>query len=699
MTDRGLRWSWTAGLALVVLVYLHNALPYLTTMPRVNVDEPWLIERAYEVLRTGIPSQPMLRLHQAYLLQVGYGYLVAPWLALFGVGIFQARLLGVVLGLGIVLMVATIGRRTIGTTTGLAAALFLAADSNFLGGVRNARTDIPSVFFVTAALATYVVGRQRSNIWWFAASGASLGLAMLCHGNAFWAGAILLWWYLLDYRWRALQVRFGYGFLAGLLATFGPYLIVVAARWPDVQVQIGNFAGDRVPGWQPAFIWHQMTLEAGRYRNWYFGLVTNAVPNPLLWAFQALTVVGVVALAASVWSNRREQHADVDGAARLLILAAGGALMFAAFINNKVAVYIPHLLIGFSLAAGFAVSEGARALSALRVGPLRLRATTAAALFLVAYGAATVAYYEKWYSSARKSELVSYEATAATLHLLVPGGPKVLYASPQFWTPFHAEPNTRFLSYAAAQPIETSSGFALAGSDADRPIFLAVDEMQWLTELTTTASSSPGAWQVAWVAFIERQCALDGVAFGTAHGTLALYRCSLAQQPPARRVRLIGGANELAIGERVVHQTAADLMQWERYDDGRRMAGGQPRVELDAGTVRISGTSWPGIVKMLPLTPGERYLVRTETRDTRSGDLLYLGTWQQPQVQSLSGASSAGIVAPLLPYPWFPRDRAFVTTASPVHISIYSEAPETDFQISSFDVYRLTPARAQGGGL
>jgi hypothetical protein len=90
--------------------------------------------------------------------------------------------------------------------------------------------------------------------------------------------------------------------------------------------------------------------------------------------------------------------------------------------------------------------------------------------------------------------------------------------------------------------------------------------------------------------------------------------------------------------------------------------------------------------------------VRTETSGTRGGDLLYLGTWQQPQVMSLAGASSSGIPAALLPHAWFPRDRAFVTTASPVRIAIYSEAAETDFGISSLDIYRLTPAAPSGAG-
>ncbi len=60
-------------------------------LPRVNVDEPWLMERGYQVMRTGIPSQPMLGLQHAYLLQVGYGYVLAIWMTLTGVGLFQAR--------------------------------------------------------------------------------------------------------------------------------------------------------------------------------------------------------------------------------------------------------------------------------------------------------------------------------------------------------------------------------------------------------------------------------------------------------------------------------------------------------------------------------------------------------------------------------------------------------------------------------
>ena len=680
--------QWIIGLGLVFVVYLHNTLPHLTMMPRVNVDEPWLMERAYQVLRTGIPTQPMLGLDRAYFLQVGFGYLYAPWFGLFGVGLFQARLLGVLLGLGIVMMVASIGRRTIDPAAGLCAALFLALDSNFLGGVRNARTDIPSVFFVTAALAAYLVARQRSRTAWFVVSGASVGLAMLCHGNAFWVAAILLVWYLVDYGRRAPMLPFGYGFLSGLLLTFGPYLVVVWTHWADVQTQIRNFAGDRVPTVRLDVMLHHMGLELERYRFWYFGLVTNLVPNPLLWAFKAATVAGVVALA--VRSMSRDRSADPRGPARLLMLVAGSAFIFAAFINNKVPVYMPHLLVGFALAAGFAVSVAARL----------VRRPALVWLFVIGYGAAGVLYYEKWYSSVGKSELVPYEATDATLHTLVPSEAKYVYASPQFWTSFHAERDTAFYSYAAAQPIDATTPVTLAGANTARPIYLVVDELQWLPELTGPSSSTT-AWQQAWIAFIEQRCSLQAEALGTAHGTLALYRCTLAGPAPERpaSVRIVGGDSELAVGGAVLGQTAEELAQWTRYDDPRRTSSAQPDVRLSAGGdptspgtgVRISGTGWPGIIKMFAAEPASRYLVRATTRGTRAGDLLYLGTWRERQVLSLSGASSSGIPAALIPEPWFPHDRAFIATTPQVQVLIYSEAPSTDFTISSLQLFRLTP--------
>ena len=115
-------------------------------------------------------------------------------------------------------------------------------------------------------------------------------------------------------------------------------------------------------------------------------------------------------------------------------------------------------------------------------------------------------------------------------------------------------------------------------------------------------------------------------------------------------------------------------------------------MALADGRLSISGTGWPGVVTTFQAVPGETYLVTTDTSMTRSGDLLYLGTWQQPQVRSLSGASSSGIPASLWLPRWFPHDRAFVAAASDVRVLVYSEAASTDFDVDALTIRRLVPS-------
>ena len=73
--------------------------------------------------------------------------------------------------------------------------------------------------------------------------------------------------------------------------------------------------------------------------------------------------------------------------------------------------------------------------------------------------------------------------------------------------------------------------------------------------------SSTSSWQRSWIAFIEQRCALDGVAPGTAHGTLAVYQMRAVRRAAAEvgDARLIGGATEYHIGDLVLNHGPAEL--------------------------------------------------------------------------------------------------------------------------------------------
>ena len=661
--------------AVVALVYLHNALPYLTTLPRVNVDEPWLMERAYQVLKTGAPRQPMYGLDHAYLLQPGYSYLLAGWIGLFGIGIWQARLLSVLLGAGILAAAGATATRLGGHGAGLLTTVFLAADSSFLGGARDARTDIPSLFFAALAIGLFVRGRDGR--WrWFVASGAATGAAMLCHGNAYWVAVTLLLCYLVDH-WRRPFAINGWAYLIGFMAVFGPYVVVLLTHAAEFQKQLGNFAGDRVPGLSPAFVWQQITRERDRYRDWYFGLVTSLVPNPLLRLFQAAVIIALVALVVTL--AQQGDAATRRSRWKAFWLLVAPAVIFAGFINNKAAVYMPHLLLGFAVATGVGLQIVANAM-------LRRRAFTVVAAAVVIYGFAAVGYYEKWYRSVLRSELVPYETTAATLHTLVPPGAKLLVASPHFWIPFATDPSVSFVSYAGTQP----DALHLPGATQHRPTFLVVDETQWLADVKPTATETTGRWRNLWIDYIRARCGLQAVAIGTAYGNMALYRCEDKTPPAVAEIRLVGGTATVTTTSDRTAYGPAELAGWTTYVDPRpRSSRPEPAVHRQHGGVRLSGGNWPGIERYVDVVAGERYLVTYDVDHARDQDLLYIGRWERAEVLSLSGASAAGIMVPLAMPAWFPAMRGFTATAPRVRLLVYSEAPETDLLLRTLTLTRL----------
>jgi 4-amino-4-deoxy-L-arabinose transferase-like glycosyltransferase len=681
------RLAWAACLGLLFLAFAHHTLPYLTTMPRVNVDEPWVMERAYQVLQTGQPRQPMLRLDRPYLLQPGYGYLLAPWFGLFGLGMFQARLFSVILGFVIIGCVAAIGRRLAGDGAGLLAAAYLLADSNFLGNIRMTRTDIPAVFFITLALLFVLVGRNKGQTAWFAASGVASAAAMLCHGNSFWVAIVIAVWYAIDNGRHMFTRPAGYAYVAGVIAGLAPYMVVVALNWDEVRTQIGNFAGDRVPAWRPSFIVQQLLLERERYRNWYFGLITNTVPNPLLWCLQAATAGGIVRLLVVA---SRPSDADSRRRALLLVtLALGTAAVFAGFINNKAHVYMPNLVIGFSLVAG-AFTAWVAAIAADQWSRLRpgrpIRTGTVAAALALAYSAASTAYYQKWYSLTRRTELVPYESTARTIDRLVPAGPKYVFASPHFWVPFAGQPDVTFFSHAAPTPSVASEHMWHPWVADGRPVFLIVDERQWEPELT--APDHDPQVQHAWLAFIAGQCRLRAYAPGSAYGTLAAYECARDGPPAERPIAVVSDTASFRVGETVLDDGPEELEDWHPYADPRAAAA-PTSLQPTADGVIVRGRRWPGVEKTLTLTAGEPYLLTAEASSRSPDDLVYIGQWSPQEVTSLSGSSSSGVVEPASRPAWFPGGHGFIPTNGQVRVLFYSESPDAQFTIRRVRVTHL----------
>jgi 4-amino-4-deoxy-L-arabinose transferase-like glycosyltransferase len=670
-----------AGLLIVTAVYLWNTLPMLTTLPRINVDEPWLIERAYQWIVSGRPRQPMFLLDEGYLLQPGYGLLLAPWLKLFGVGLLQARLLAVLFGLATLWFVYTCGKQLFGAPVGIVAAMFLATDSNFLGVSRFARTDGPAVFFAALSLAWFLEGRA-GRAWFLFGSGAAAGVAMLCHLNCYWVVVVLGAWHLQTYGRRFLRPALVSA--AGFAVGFGPYLILILTRFKDFNAQLNIFASERVPSLSVSVIAHQIARETDRYRDWYFGLITDFTPNPLLTVFKACSVLGVAWLIGSAFHGvvvgRRRRSEELLAVAVVLT-----AFIFAAFIPNKALVYLPHLVLGFSLASGYFVVCAIDFVCARARMP-RDYAAAAVVGFLLLEAAGAGLLYAWWYRQMLYA-LTPYGVTEHSLKLLVPPGSKYVVASPTFWLAFHDDPQTKFVAYTAAAPYKTVEpmGFftrhRLYDLPQDRPFYLLVDDVEWKSILDDPTYDAE--WRATWIGYIEGSCALYGASTATAHGTIALYRCSNDGTRPPIEPLYVRRDHRYQLSDTVWTGSAADIARWTRYTP-------QTNVTREDGAVRVAG-SRAGVYSDIPVTAGVPYLLDVDVTGARAGDFL------STHSVSPAGKLRQSTWLPLKTPTWFPHGTIVVPSQNTLRVYLYSDSA-TDFRVRSVKLSRLredTPAAAR----
>jgi 4-amino-4-deoxy-L-arabinose transferase-like glycosyltransferase len=670
------------GLFVVALLYLHNTLPLLTTLPRINVDEPWLIERAYQLIVSGTPSQPMFLLDTGYLLQPGYSLFLAPWLKLFGVGLLQARVLAVLFGLATLWCVYSCGADLFQAEIGVLAALLLATDSNFLGISRFARTDGPAVLFASLALALFLRARATGRRLPLFGAGIAAGIAMLCHANCYWVVIVLGVWHLLVYGRRFFVPALVAA--SGFALSFGPYLAVILTRRDAFNAQLNMFAIERVPSLNLSTIASHVIHETERYRDWYFGLITDFSFNPVLILFQLSAAAGLVwvawrAVAGGIRCERRRSEELLASFAVLVVT------IFAAFIPNKALVYLPHLLLALSLTAAYALWRGTSFVAAR----IRLQPTAAARLvvLLVAIGGTALLMYDRWYYRMSRSELTPYAVTDQALRMLVPPGPKYLIGSPTFWLAFHDDPTTKFVSYTAAGPYRTVQpmGFftrrRIFDLPQDRPYYVLVDDNEWRAILDDPTYDKE--WRDVWVDYIEHSCSLSGVAMATAHGNIALYRCWNAGAAQPLEPIYVQRGRYYHRGAVEWSGTPSALAAWKRYKPGTRVAD-------EGSDVRVAGTG-AGIFGDVPVRPRLPYLLEMDVDGARAGD------WASVHSVSSTGALHDSRWLPLKSARWFPGGTIVTPPDSTLRLYLYSEST-TDFRVRSLTLFTLrddTPAASR----
>ena len=328
-------------LILLMLLYWATSLERLAVYPLVGEDEPWIAAAPYKLATEGIFGSDLFagyygmdRHHYQHL--PAFHLLEAGVFFLGGVGVFQMRLLPVILGLLILPLSFAVGRQIGGARAGIVAVLLLCT-LRFAGGAtvsgiplldiaRINRYDVGVPAMGLAALWMFDRAEKTRAMLWYGASGAAAGLAGLFHMyGLFWLA--VFWLILLSRRGvRLFRQKAAYSILAGACLVWLPWLLYVAAGWNDFLGQ-QRFIADRLDLLNIRFYLTNLLHEIDRYRaaDIFDEAGRLQLTRPGLWA----TLFGLPISLLLLWRERRQPG-------QALILALGvHIILFALLLKQK----------------------------------------------------------------------------------------------------------------------------------------------------------------------------------------------------------------------------------------------------------------------------------------------------------------------------------------------------------------------------
>lgn len=326
-------------------------------------DEPWLMQPAFEVLKTGKMSMPMFRhfgneLGERIFTDPVFTYLLAGWFRVFGFGILQARLFNLTLSVGALLLVYLIGRLLAGRTAGLIAITLLVSDNNYFTGSRFLRNDFASLFFALASAFSYLKAKilltekkQLGRIY-LVAAGLLATMSALSHLNGLYIIVLLAIWLFVDYGWRFI-IKLDPWILAisiNLIAL--PYFIYCWINREIYAAQWNIFTPERTQGMTSKGLWANILQEPKRYENWDYGIMFMTTNRAVIF-FKVFTVLAIIYLLTKIIQQVRQKQL-LSSAPYIYLLTAifWIVIFFATEVSNKTHSYLPHLTSWFALAIG-----------------------------------------------------------------------------------------------------------------------------------------------------------------------------------------------------------------------------------------------------------------------------------------------------------------------------------------------------------
>ncbi len=539
-----------ALLAGLLLLYLAISLRNLAIVPQVYEDEPWQAATGWKFATEGVFGTDLFAgfygMERRY-----YGFmplhplLLAGVFRIGGVGLFQARLETVLLGLLTLVLTYYLARRLFADARiGLLAVLLLLSTrltgltASQVSGIllldmaRIARYDMVVPVFGLAALHAYLSAREQGRKRWYLAAGILAGLAGLGHlYGCFWLPILILLvlWdtHLFSPSPRVGDKRSAEGGPAGgegppslpplLLLCLGfalvwaPYLVYVLGDLESWRGQTQGYA-DRFDLLNPRWYLDNLRTE---YRRYGPGLGPVGPAMLLRAGFWSALVALPLSLGALGWRGLR--HGDRSARA-VVVPALVFPLLFALLIRLKLVNYT----VAFAPLGAIAAAWGGVTCWAWlgRTGQRWARPALALLLAAVlAEGAARVAALER-----AASTTTPYYSYIAQVRRFIPPGARVLGLH-NYWFGLEDFDYRSFaVPLAAASPGHEQSALGFErGLEQVAPDIVLVDQQmrEYFAESAGNGEQTPAQF-ARWLS--RHQGTLAGRVEDPTYGLMEIYR-------------------------------------------------------------------------------------------------------------------------------------------------------------------------------
>jgi 4-amino-4-deoxy-L-arabinose transferase-like glycosyltransferase len=395
-----------------ILIYLCANLPYLTSWPAVNGDEG-REANAFWVASGVDPSaqtlDPVFR-HDPLYKGGLQGLTTGISFRLFGVGLWQGRIVSLVWGGLLLVMIFLAGRRLYGPTAGAVAVLFLAVSQPWLVSSHIIRPDIVVATLVIGALYCALRSVQDGGRAWSLLAGLLMGLSFDVHPNTLAFMPMVGFVYLARYGWRGVVRRDTWLYVAGIGVGALYYILIRIAPDPAHFMDAFSYwiGVDKRP---PALATRGGSPIDAELRRW-----TDYLNGR--WMEAALLGIGVVTAAIRMVRHRRLDPILVGWLASLIV--------FTVLVSSKTEFYMILFFPLLILMVAGAIGEVFEQLQTGRI---------VAALLLVLMAVGVMGFEDNFRDIAETAanfEDRNYATLTTEIQAVIPAGSRVI-APPLFW--------------------------------------------------------------------------------------------------------------------------------------------------------------------------------------------------------------------------------------------------------------------------